>query len=675
MPARVATILWRLLLAASAGVAVVPAPSFALSIQEALLRAKPAVALVSAEVTATVTVNCGLHPVTVSPRPYIEAGTGWFVDGRGFLVTNAHVVDPAYRLPPWVTHDLKREAIEEACVWPALRSRGFAPGQRPDLEEEIRRAIPLASAKLKAAPRVSVLLSNGANLEARVVKFSPPITLDAKRRPLPDSGRDLALLQIKPGVYPALAVTDRLPNIGDSVHILGYPGVVLNHELLGRSARTEASVTNGQVSGFKKDALGQEVIQTDAAAAHGNSGGPAVADDASVIGVMEFISLHGNEEVQGFNFLVPAKDVLAFLRGTGVTPGESRFNPVWAAGVAAFLDERYPTALARFREADRLLPGLVDVKRLITETEDKIRHPPPRPFPWAWAIAGTVTALSLGTWGVFGGRRWWRNRFRVQPSQVIDFMGRGLNPVLLDARVRADYETSPLSLPGAVRLDPDQIQQGPIDLAADKKQLIVTFCTSPEEQTSARVARLLRRQGWSHVRILKGGLGAWANARLPVETKSHLPSIGIEMYRSLTQGHIERRRFAPGTVVFEEGADARGEAYVVHAGTIEIRKRGDGRERRLNVVGEGELLGEMALFRKAPRSASAVAVTAAELLVVPSERLGWLIRNRPELTAELLKSLSDQIVSRDTEGGAPPGAPSPPPDPPGTAGRPGADSP
>jgi cyclic nucleotide-binding protein len=95
-------------------------------------------------------------------------------------------------------------------------------------------------------------------------------------------------------------------------------------------------------------------------------------------------------------------------------------------------------------------------------------------------------------------------------------------------------------------------------------------------------------------------------------------------------------------------------------------KRIAGGERRLNLVNEGELLGEMALFRKAPRSASAVAVTDAELLVVQNERLGWLIRNRPELTIELLKRLSDQMVSRDTDPGAPPGEPSPPPDPPGT---------
>jgi rhodanese-related sulfurtransferase len=427
--------------------------------------------------------------------------------------------------------------------------------------------------------------------------------------------------------------------------------VVRDHELLSRSALKEASATKGQVSGFNTDTIGQDVIQTDAAAVHGNSGGPAVEDHGSVVGVMTFVSLRGNTAVQGFNFLIPAKDVRAFLAGTDAKPGESRFNPVWAAGVTALFDERYSVALAKFREADELLTGLVVVKRSMKEAEYKRAHPPPRPFPWAWTITGVVTMLSVVTWGVWAGHRWKRNRYRVNPGQVIDFLEKGLNPVLLDVRTPAAYATSPLSIPKAIRLDPEQIAQGTIDLAVDKKQLIVTFCTSPDERTSAEVTRLLRRQGWSNVRILKGGLGAWANARLPVESKSHLPSIGIEIYRNLTLGDIERRHYAPGAVIFEEGEDAHREAYVVHAGTVEIVKRDPGGDRRLNLVKEGKLLGQMALFRHAPRSAAAVAVTEVELLVMQSERLEWLIRNRPELTLELLKDLSDQIVSMDPGGG------------------------
>src|SRR5262245_19776650 len=445
MRARASRCRWSMVLSASAGLAATPSSSFALSVEEALLLAVPAVALVSAEVKASVTVNCGQGPITVSPRPFIEVGTGWFVDGRGYLITNAHVVDPAYRVPPWVAFDLKLRAVEEGCVNPALKARGLARGQRPDLEEELLRAIPMTTVSLAPTGRVSVLLSNGANLEAQVAKFSAPITLDAKGNPLKDSGRDLALLKIQNGVYPALSITNKEPKLGNELHILGFPGVVRDHELLSRSALKEASATKGQVSGFNTDAIGQDVIQTDASAVHGNSGGPAVDDDGSVVGVMTFISVRGNAEVQGFNFLIPAKDVRAFLAGTDAKPGESRFNPVWAAGVTALLGERYALALTKFREADGLLPGLVVVKRSMREAEYKLAHPPTRPFPWAWTTAGVLALLSVLTWGAWGVRRWKRNRYRVHPGQVVDFLERGLNPVLVDVRVRDDSETSPLS--------------------------------------------------------------------------------------------------------------------------------------------------------------------------------------------------------------------------------------
>jgi S1-C subfamily serine protease/rhodanese-related sulfurtransferase len=628
-----------------------PRAASALSVQEAILRAKPAVALVSAEIRADVTLNCGQGPAEVSPAPFIETGTGWFVDGRGYLITNAHVVDPAHRLPPWVTHELKKKAIEQACVEPALRARGLMRGQRPDIEEQIRRQASdaaLATAKVTASPGITVLLSNGTKLTAEVRKFSPPLLLDNNNRPLPDSGRDLALLRVKDGVYPAIALAKRDSQIGDPVHILGFPGVVLSHELLNRSAALEASVTNGAVSGFKMDAIGQNVIQSDAPAAHGNSGGPAVTDDATLVGVMTFISLSSSgSEVQGFNFLIPAKDVAKFLQGTEITkPGESAFNPVWAAGIEAFRGGDYSAAVAKFQEANTLLPGLTDVRRLLADAEELVKHPPPRPFPWAWATVG-VTVLSLGAYGGMWSRRWWKNRFRVQPTQVIGFIERGLNPVLLDVRTKTDYETSPLKLPGAVRLDPDIAETTNPNL--EPSQLIVAYCTSPEEATSARVVHVLRARGFKSVRILKGGLGGWTNARLPVEAKSSLPSIGLEIYKNLTLGDVERRRVKAGDVIFQEGQDPRGEAYVVHSGQVEIRRRLDGTERVLNTLGEGALLGEMALFRGGPRSASAVALTDVELLIIKGERLDWLIRNRPQLTLELLRSLSNLVVSTDAD--------------------------
>ena len=64
-------------------------------------------------IDAEVTLNCGAGPVTVQTAPFVETGTGWFVDGRGWVVTNGHVVDPAHRMPAWVVHELKKMAIDQ----------------------------------------------------------------------------------------------------------------------------------------------------------------------------------------------------------------------------------------------------------------------------------------------------------------------------------------------------------------------------------------------------------------------------------------------------------------------------------------------------------------------------------------------------------------------------------
>ena len=630
----------------------------ALSVQEASLRAKPAVALVTASVGAEVTMDCGQGPVTVTPAPFMETGTGWFIDGRGYLITNAHVVDPVYRLPPWVTHELKKKAIEQACVDPALKARQLMRGEQPAVEERIRRLASergLATAKLKTLPELTVLLSNGEKFNAEVKKFSAPISLDRDGRPTSDSGRDLALLRVTDGNYPALGLSTRDPKIGDPVHILGFPGVVLSHELLDRRAALEASVTTGAVSGVKPDVIGQDLVQTDAAASHGNSGGPAITDEATVLGVLTVVSLspQGGSIVQGFNFLIPARDVRKFVDDTGVVPGrDSGFNAVWTAGLAAFFSERYSLAAAKFTEANKVLPNLPDVKRMLGEADKLVKNPPPQPFPWIWVACG-VTFVSASAYGGMFGRRWWKNRHRILPTQVIGLMETGKHPVLVDVRPNSDYETSPLKLPGSQRVAPEEIDAGRVDLTAEKTQTLVAYDTSPGETVSERVARVFRQRGWKDVRILKGGLGGWTNAKLPVEAKSSLPSIGLELYKNLTLGDMEKRHYAKGTLICQQGDDPRGEAYIIHSGTVEVRLHENGSVRVLVQQGEGELTGEMALFRRGKRSTDLVAVTDVDLLVLKSERLDWLIRNRPEVTIEILKRLSDYVARSNLQPSAP----------------------
>src|SRR6266849_2887992 len=90
-------------------------PEVAISVQEALLRAKPPVVLVIAEVAAEVTLDCGTGPITVKPPPFRETATGWFIDSNGWVITNGHVVQPAYETPKWLINQQAQRAVTLGC--------------------------------------------------------------------------------------------------------------------------------------------------------------------------------------------------------------------------------------------------------------------------------------------------------------------------------------------------------------------------------------------------------------------------------------------------------------------------------------------------------------------------------------------------------------------------------
>ena len=460
--------------------AATPAAETTISVPEAMLRAKPAVVLVSAEVASEVTLDCGSGPKTVKPPKFRETGTGWFIDSTGWVITNGHVVQPAHETPRWLVNQQAQRAVSMACLPKALERQGISPGDRPDVEDAIKRKEldrVLPTTKVTLQPQVFVLASNGLSLKAEVKKYSPPVSAE----PGAPSARDLAILKVAGDDFPVLRLADsKVVQIGDPIHIVGFPGVVLAHELLNQSASMEASVTNGAVSGFKEDKSGHPLIQTDAPAAWGNSGGPALDDRGAVVGVLTFVSLGPGPEgsiVQGFNFLIPADAVRNFVRGTPVSlDSMGKFNPIWYAGLRAFFTEDWKGAERQFEHVEKLLSGLPDVKRMLVEAREKVKHPPPRPFPWFWVAIG-VTLASAGGYGTQFYIRWQRNRYRVRPAEVIRLMEEGKQPMILDTRKSDAYEALPLKIPGSVRLAPEELDTGISGLELDPNRPVVAYCT------------------------------------------------------------------------------------------------------------------------------------------------------------------------------------------------------
>ena len=112
-------------------------------------------------------------------------------------------------------------------------------------------------------------------------------------------------------------------------------------------------------------------------------------------------------------------------------------------------------------------------------------------------------------------------------------------------------------------------------------------------------------------------------------------------------GDIPTRTFKSGEVIFREGDDAKGEAFLVHIGSVEIRKVVGGIDQLLNTLTKGSLLGDFALFRNAPRSATAIAADNVTLMVIPANRLDHMVRSNPALAMAIIRDLANRMLAAE----------------------------
>lgn len=113
---------------------------------------------------------------------------------------------------------------------------------------------------------------------------------------------------------------------------------------------------------------------------------------------------------------------------------------------------------------------------------------------------------------------------------------------------------------------------------------------------------------------------------------------GISEHHLLTLARACRwRQFARGQFLFLQG-DTAAAAYVICSGWIVIALNSpDGRELAIREMRDGDLFGENAIIGNIPRSASAFAREASEVLEVPRAAFLDVLANEPVFTHRLLE--------------------------------------
>jgi len=95
-----------------------------------------------------------------------------------------------------------------------------------------------------------------------------------------------------------------------------------------------------------------------------------------------------------------------------------------------------------------------------------------------------------------------------------------------------------------------------------------------------------------------------------------------------------------GRTLTKQGEPGR-EFVVIVSGSAEVKKDG----RRVNMLGAGDFLGEIALLSGGPRTATVTTVSDSDLLVLSSRSFARLTKEVPSLHASVVKALSERLAA------------------------------
>jgi CRP/FNR family cyclic AMP-dependent transcriptional regulator len=130
---------------------------------------------------------------------------------------------------------------------------------------------------------------------------------------------------------------------------------------------------------------------------------------------------------------------------------------------------------------------------------------------------------------------------------------------------------------------------------------------------------------------------------------------GHNLFRKLTPQHIDRlsacivtKTVKRGTNIFAKG-DPGTNLCAIGEGTVKISVTTvDGKDAVFNVLGKGDIFGEIALLDGNPRTADATAATDCELFVIERRDFLPLMREEPDIALRIIEILCSKL-RRTTE--------------------------
>jgi len=125
---------------------------------------------------------------------------------------------------------------------------------------------------------------------------------------------------------------------------------------------------------------------------------------------------------------------------------------------------------------------------------------------------------------------------------------------------------------------------------------------------------------------------------------------GLDPHELARLATISREtKLANGEVLFNQGDESDG-LYLIENGLIRIYLTAeDSREATINLLEDGEGIGEMSLLDGLPRSAGAAALTDTRLIFIPREAFLSLLDGSPRMARQIILTLCERLRSANAQ--------------------------
>ncbi|MET0340039.1 MAG: serine protease, partial [Polyangiales bacterium] len=287
---------------------------------------------------------------------YVLSGTGMIISQDGYILTNAHVVEP--------THEgdaIGRRTLYAQMVAKLARQSGLPAASVNEELTKQRVEVQLQRINL-------VYFSDDRSLPFEIKSYGTPTGRGTDLT----TGKDVAVLKIEIRNAPTLPLgASANPKVGQEVWILGFPGAATSTEI---PSNHEVTTELGRITSIaKRTQDGVPIIQTSANVGHGNSGGPVLNARGEVIGLMTFLAdVENGPESSKFSFVVPVDTANEFVRQAGVSLGRGPVDALWREALSHFWAQRYTRAKDNLEQILNLNPHHAAAKEHLQRAQEEI---------------------------------------------------------------------------------------------------------------------------------------------------------------------------------------------------------------------------------------------------------------------------------------------------------------